>query len=73
MALLDNGPATQSGHRVYGEIDGDDISVRFGPMPSDGEPSGNGMVMPNGQQELRLNIQKVRDLINPPKGLGDSG
>ena len=57
MALLDKQSPDQAGLRAFGHLEGDELIVHFG------NPDGNGMQMPNGQTELRLSVQAIRDLV----------
>ena len=62
--ILDREPADQSGWRVFGDVDGQDVTIRYG------NPDGSGLRLPNGQYELRVDVQKLKDLIIPAGAFG---
>ena len=57
MTILDKQSPDQTGLRAFGHLDGDELVIHYG------NPEGNGMQMPNGQTEIRLSVQAIRDLV----------
>jgi hypothetical protein len=47
----------QTGYRVQGQIDGDQLVIIYGPE------GGEGVQMPSGQTELRLSVKRVAQLV----------